>query len=121
MKFIIPTLIIITLLLALFYYSPLLFSTSEQYTPTQPELILFYTEWCGYSRSFLPVWDEFAKQNKQNVKLTKLRCEGGDANTCSEKGVNGYPTVILYKDNKEIPFDDDRTVANLQAFLQKHL
>lgn len=121
MKYIVLAIIIILILTAIFCYSQSLFRPTEHYEPSQPELILFYTEWCGYSRSFLPVWDEFAKQNKQNVKLTKLRCEGGDANTCLQKGVSGYPTVILYKNNQEIPFEDDRTVANLQAFLQKHL
>lgn len=121
MKNLIIPVIIAVILISLIYYSTTLFQTSEQFDVNQPELILFYTEWCGYSRSFLPVWDEFVKQNKFNVKLTKLRCEGGDANTCSEKGVNSYPTVILYKGNQEIPFDDDRTVSNINAFLQKHI
>ena len=121
MEFLHVCLIIIALLAIYYLFTSYLFTQQEQFSQDQPELILYYTEWCGYSRSFLPVWEELVKQNKANVKLTKLRCEGGDARTCSERGVNGYPTVILYKGQQEIPFDDDRTVANLHKFLQNHL
>lgn len=86
------------------------------------EIILYYTEWCGYSRMFLPEWEKFekyAKENMTNVRVDKVRCEGGNENVCKQKGVEGYPTVILtLKNGKDITFQDERTSDKLIEFVK---
>lgn len=89
------------------------------------ELILYYANWCGYSRMFLPEWEKFeahAKDNLPNLKVSRVLCEGGNEAVCFQKGVEGYPTVILYKkDDSEIPFMGDRTSDKLVEFIQNNL
>lgn len=87
------------------------------------ELILYYAEWCGHSRAFLDEWDKFtlyAKNNIPTLKVTKMKCEGETEQVCSQRGVQGYPTVILYKNNNEIPFNDDRTADALISFIKSN-
>ncbi len=111
-------------------------STNVQKPTTQPitqpttdeikgELILYYATWCGYSRMFLPEWDKFEKHARENLpqlRVIKQKCEGGDERTCTEKGIEGYPTVILYRnDGKEISFDKERTFDKLIEFVKSNL
>ena len=89
------------------------------------ELVLYYATWCGYSRMFLPQWEEFttyAKANLPQLKITPIRCEDGNESVCTQKGVQGYPTVILYLANgQEITFAGDRTKDGLVTFVSKYL
>lgn len=65
------------------------------------KLTLYYTNWCGYSRQFLPEWDKF-KDYVDNLNLNdtiiieKIDC---DSNKDMCKAISGYPTVILEKDD----------------------
>jgi hypothetical protein len=74
---------------------------------------------------FLPEWEKFenyAKENLPTLKVTRVLCEGGNEATCFQKGVEGYPTVILYrKDGSEETFMDDRTSDKLVQFINSKL
>lgn len=98
---------------------------SVGYVEPDGELILYYANWCGFSRMFLPEWEKFenyAKENLSNLKVTRVLCEGGNEATCFQKGVEGYPTVILYrKDGSEETFMDDRTSDKLVQFINNKL
>jgi len=130
------TLLIITLyILYKFYFNVEKFSSEEAVVENVPndktnnsvkgEIILYYATWCGYSRMFLPEWEKFSKFAKSNlpqVKVSQIRCEGGNENTCKQKGVQGYPTVILYPTNgTEVIFSGERNSDELVKFVQTHL
>ncbi len=88
------------------------------------ELTLFYATWCGYSRQFLPEWEKFegyAKANFPTLKVTSVRCENGNEAQCSQKGVEGYPTVIFYKGDAEVTFTKGRTSDNLIQFVKENM
>jgi thiol-disulfide isomerase/thioredoxin len=89
------------------------------------ELILFYATWCGHSRSFLPEWSKFeqwAKANLTKVKVSSVRCEDGNEATCTQKGVRGYPTVILYLTNgAEHKYEGERTMDGLKKFIDQYV
>jgi thiol-disulfide isomerase/thioredoxin len=100
---------------------------SEGFAPKdnyKAEIILYHTTWCGYSKQFKPIWDEFlgkVANNKPHVKFTDIVCEGGNETLCNQKGIEGYPTVILYmSDGTEARFDGGRTADELVKFLDKH-
>lgn len=99
--------------------------TEEFNDSAKPTIVLYYASWCGYSKMFLPEWEKFkkyAQENLPNILVRSVRCEGGDEATCMQKGVQGYPTVILYKEigKTGIPFDDDRTAEKLIEFVNNH-
>ena len=89
------------------------------------ELILYYAMWCGHSRSFLPEWEKFetfAKEKLPFVRVSKIRCEDGNEATCSQKGVEGFPMVILYpKSGSEKIFEKERTMEKLVEFVNENL
>lgn len=88
------------------------------------ELVLYYALWCGHSKAFLPEWEKFeahAKANFPNLRVSRVRCEDGNEATCMQKGVQGYPTVILYpKDNSEKQFEGERSLNALINFIKQN-
>jgi thioredoxin-like negative regulator of GroEL len=98
-------------------------SEIDKMDPQRPNFVLYYADWCGYSRQFLPIWDKFVSQvaaSGKQVDTPKLNCIDKDADVCKAYGVEGYPTMILYHRGKEIPYTGSRTVKALHAFLEQH-
>ena len=91
----------------------------------KPELVLYYATWCHYSREFLGDWskfDQYAKDNLPKIRVMAVRCEGENEATCQQKGVNSYPTVILYMvDGSEHKFEGPRTVDGLKQFVAQYV
>jgi len=87
-------------------------------------IILFWSHGCGYCVEFKPIWDEFVKQIPVNsLKAIDVEASDVDKRTTVENELkikfkpNGYPTVILVDENKNIKtFTDDRNVSNLNRF-----
>ena len=85
-------------------------------------LLDIFATWCGPCQLLLPIIDRvdqhFAKDD--NVAIVKMN---GDENESylTSNGVNTYPTVILYKDGKEVDrfigFKDQDFIVN---FVKKH-
>lgn len=86
------------------------------------KIVLYYANWCGYSKMFLPEWDSFenhAKNNIRGITVEKILCEGNDISKCSH--LKGFPTVILHKNNKAITFNGNRTKSDLIKFIQSNV
>ena len=62
------------------------------------KLIMYYTNWCGISQQFKPIWDQFINQNNTGVIATSVNCEN-EQDKCKLSGIKGYPTIILHKVN----------------------
>ena len=91
----------------------------------KPELILYYATWCGHSRTFLPEWEKLkriVKSRAPYITLNDVRCEDGDEETCIQKGIKGYPTIILYLvDGTEKRYEDQRTADKLLEFIENNV
>ena len=91
---------------------------------TTAEIVLYYALWCGHSKAFLPEWEKFedhARKNFPKLRVTKVRCEDGNEATCMQKGIQGYPTVVLYpKGESEKMFDSERKLESLIKFVQEN-
>jgi thiol-disulfide isomerase/thioredoxin len=60
-------------------------------------LVLFYASWCGFSRKFLPQFEDYCQNcSKQCAKLDKVEFP----ELCKEYAIEYYPTVIWFKDGK---------------------
>jgi len=89
------------------------------------ELILYYTNWCGMSSEFMPVWRqyrEFANQNKKHLKVTEILCEGGNESYCQQCNIEGYPTVRLHIGEEIFTYMEyPRTLESLKKFVDSYI
>jgi thiol-disulfide isomerase/thioredoxin len=57
-------------------------------------LVLFYATWCPFSQRFLPVFEEYARDNPQEC-MSVIVDDRPDL--CEEYAIEYYPTVLLFK------------------------
>ena len=67
----------------------------------QKVLVDVYTDWCGYCKILAPTIDEIASENP-NIKVVKVNVTKDKTNFIQKKGINGYPTLLLFQNGKEI-------------------
>lgn len=89
------------------------------------KIVLYYADWCGHSNNFLPIWKKFINECKSeypNVLIDTIECSGGNSDMCLQKGIEGFPTVMMYKtDGSSQQFNDNRTVEALLSFVKKNV
>lgn len=88
------------------------------------KIINYNTNWCGYSKRFQPIWDEFTAKMKTlrpDIDVIDMKCDVEENESkCKVPEVEGYPTVVLYDGDKSSVFNGDRSVDNLVTFVNNH-
>jgi thioredoxin 1 len=64
-------------------------------------LVDFWAPWCGPCRMLGPIIEQLAEELEGKVKIGKLNVDE-NSNTPSRFGVMGIPTMIIFKDGKEV-------------------
>lgn len=64
-------------------------------------LVDFYADWCGPCRMMTPVLEKVAKDVKGKAVIGKLDIDKAQ-NIASQFQVTSIPTLILYKEGKEV-------------------
>ncbi len=65
----------------------------------KPVIIDVFAPWCGPCKTLAPIFEKFAQENKDRYVCLKIN---GDTakDFCKSAGVSGFPTVLVYKNNK---------------------
>tara|TARA_Y100001958_G_C21237995_1_gene564874 strand:+ start:532 stop:996 length:465 start_codon:yes stop_codon:yes gene_type:complete len=90
------------------------------------DLYFFYTEWCPYCKTAMPVWDRFEKKiGKKRVKdrkinFIKVDC-GKEKDLADKYDIKGYPTIKMVVDDKVIEYDAKTEIDTLHQFLNSSL
>lgn len=66
-----------------------------------PVLVDVWAPWCGPCRMMAPHFSEAARVLEPNVRLMKLNSEE-QPDIAGRLGIRGIPTMLLYRDGKEI-------------------
>lgn len=59
--------------------------------------VLFYASWCHFSQQFLPIFEEYARENPREC-ISVIVDDRPDI--CEEYSIEYYPTVILFQKGK---------------------
>lgn len=66
-----------------------------------PVLVDFYADWCGPCRLAAPIIEELSGQYEGKVAVGKLDVDANQE-TAAKYNVMSIPTVIMFKDGKEV-------------------
>jgi len=76
-----------------------------------PKIVLYHLNRCIHCRRIMPEWNNFEKEIGNIIKTEKKECSSNDCN------IIAFPTIILYKDNKEYIYNGDRTSEDMKQFV----
>lgn len=86
-----------------------------------PILVDFWAEWCGPCKALAPKLEEIAGEFEGKIKIFKVNIDD-NPQAPAKYGVRGIPTLILFKDGKEIDqIVGNHPKENIAAVLNKHL
>jgi protein disulfide-isomerase A6 len=67
-----------------------------------------------------PAWDELAETAHPSTFIADINCSEQEE-LCSEHGVQGYPTIKIYKGESVDDYKGGRTLSDLQEFVDAEL
>jgi Thioredoxin domain-containing protein len=90
------------------------------------KIILYYANWCGHSRNFLPEWEKLKKEIENSelknvIVAQQYECDK-DKKMCEQNNIRGFPTMILHKINGDnVNYQNERTVESILDFIRKNI
>lgn len=95
---------------------------ASKYDKNLPFCVLFYADWCGHCKNFMPIWESLSKSLPDDkINMIKISCVDKEQQCNGINDIKGYPTII-YVDiqlKKKIIFSGQRTADSIIDFINK--
>ena len=127
--------ILITILIALYAFKKYFLQkegfeatpeTFETEIANKNGLVLFYADWCGHCKSFMPQWDELSTEidgKGGDIKIMKVNC-GEPTKNSVHKGlmekfdIKGYPTIKKIDSSGTVTeYEGERSKSKILEYL----
>jgi len=66
-----------------------------------PVLVDFYADWCGPCKMLAPILKQVKEELGDTIKIVKIDVDKNQS-IASKYQVRGVPTMLLFKDNKQL-------------------
>jgi thiol-disulfide isomerase/thioredoxin len=92
---------------------------SKKYNLEKPIFVLFYAKWCGFCKSFMPIWEQLEKEyNCDDINIIKFE---NDESFTKKIKIYSFPTLYyIYKD-KFIEYNSSRELDDVKTFINEQL
>jgi len=83
--------------------------------------VKFYAPWCGHCKHMHPAWVDLAQKYCDENGKIQIGQVNADEETelSSQFDIQGFPTLILFKDGKMYKYKGERTVEKFAEFIEK--
>uniref|UniRef100_A0A8C7G8W8 Protein disulfide-isomerase n=1 Tax=Oncorhynchus kisutch TaxID=8019 RepID=A0A8C7G8W8_ONCKI len=82
-------------------------------------LVEFFAPWCGHCQQLAPEYETAATKLKGTVSLAKVDCTV-NSETCGRFGVNGYPTLKMFRNGEDFAaYDGPRSADGIVSYMKK--
>uniref|UniRef100_A0A671Q8H8 protein disulfide-isomerase n=1 Tax=Sinocyclocheilus anshuiensis TaxID=1608454 RepID=A0A671Q8H8_9TELE len=82
-------------------------------------LVEFFAPWCGHCQRLAPEYEAAATKLKGTLPLAKVDCTV-NSETCERFGVNGYPTLKIFRNGEEAgSYDGPRIADGIVSYMKK--
>uniref|UniRef100_A0AC35U0R9 Thioredoxin domain-containing protein n=1 Tax=Rhabditophanes sp. KR3021 TaxID=114890 RepID=A0AC35U0R9_9BILA len=83
--------------------------------------VAFTAPWCSWCKRLLPLWEHLAHglaDKDSAVRVGKIDCTRF-TNVASKLKIQGFPTLIFFRNGVEIPYNGERTTEKMVDFAVK--